>query len=226
MIQRVYEQVKKSKAVSDVIVATDDDRIATEVDKFGGKYQLTSKEHKTGTDRCIEVMESLRLDENFDLVINVQGDEPFIQTEQLDSLIELFMDSSVEIGTLKKALNDDRDILDANTVKVVTDTRNKALYFSRSPIPFGRGLEEGQWNSKGLHYKHIGIYGFRPNVLLRIKEMDSSPMEEMESLEQLRWLDNGCTIAVGETNFQSPSIDTEADLDFVEKFLKKHPEFL
>jgi 3-deoxy-manno-octulosonate cytidylyltransferase (CMP-KDO synthetase) len=223
MIQRVYEQVSSFSKIQEVCVATDDNRIVEAVKSFGGNVKLTSIEHKTGTDRCIEVLESYPKN-SFDAVINVQGDEPFIRKEQLESIVELLEKGQVQIATLKKQITEKEELFNPNAVKVVTDNKDKALYFSRNPIPFVRGEEN--WLSQCKFYKHLGIYGFKAEVLLSIKNLEPGVLENAESLEQLRWMENGFNIYLSTTSFQSPAVDTEEDLITVENFLKKHTEFL
>jgi len=225
MIQRVYEQVSSYHAIEEVCVATDDSRIANVVKGFGGKVFLTSEHHKTGTDRCIEVLEQYPKD-SFDVVINVQGDEPFVRKDQLKSILELLENKNVQIASLKKRITDKTELFDPNSVKVATDINNRALLFSRHPIPYVRDEEQENWLSQFSFYKHLGIYGFKASVLMGIKGLEQGSLEKAESLEQLRWMENGLNIYLAETAFQSPSVDTEEDLITVENFLKKHKEFL
>jgi 3-deoxy-manno-octulosonate cytidylyltransferase (CMP-KDO synthetase) len=225
MIQRVLEQVSKS-TVHEVCVATDDERIFDHVRSLEGEVMMTSASHRTGTDRCIEVLKLYLADQKIDIVINVQGDEPFIRPNQLNSLVDAFQDESVQIATLMKKISEKEELFDPNTVKVVGDNRGNALYFSRNPIPFVRGEETENWLEVGDFYKHLGVYAFRSSSMLQIEGLPTGVLEQKESLEQLRWLEAGMKIRLVETNFQSPSIDTEEDLDRVENFLKIHPEFL
>lgn len=225
MIQRVYEQVQSSKSIDEVCVATDDKRIEDAVNGFGGKVVMTSEDHKTGTDRCIEVLEQYPAN-SFDLVLNVQGDEPFVQKDQLQGIVELLNNDEAQIASLKKQITEESELFNPNSVKVVTNTNNKALLFSRQAIPYARGLDLKDWLKEYSFYKHIGIYGFKAKVLLGIKNMPTGQLEKAESLEQLRWMENGLNIYLAETTFQSPSVDTAEDLISVENFLKKHKEFL
>lgn len=218
MIQRVYEQV--SKALDDVYVATDDQRILDTVIAFGGKAIMTSNEHKNGTDRCYEAFS--KLEEWFDVVINVQGDEPFIQPEQITELQKCFDEPETQIATLAKRItaSDGRVVLDnPNNPKLVINKQNEALYFSRSIIPFKRGSEPENWISLHPYLKHVGIYAYRADVLRELTLLEQSPLEIAESLEQLRWLENGYRIKVGFTNVETVGIDTPEDLEKVRGML-------
>jgi len=206
MIQRVYEQAKKSKQLDDLVVATDDQRIFEEVKGFGGSVIITGKHHKNGTERCLEVAESLQAQ----FVVNIQGDEPFIQPEQIDKLCSI-ISSDTDLATLIK---DPSDLGNPNLVKVVKSLDDHALYFSRSPIPFDRSMNKAPTlPSKKIYWKHIGIYAYRTEVLSQIVKLEESALEKMESLEQLRWLENGYKIKTAETHFESIGIDTPEDLD-------------
>jgi len=212
MIQRVYEQV--SRVLADVYVATDDLRIFDTVVAFAGKAIMTSDQHRSGTDRCQEAF--TKLDEYFDVIINVQGDEPFIQPEQITELQKCFDDNETQIATLARKISetDGLDILNnPNCPKLVLNKNNEALYFSRSVIPFKRGAEPENWLSSHPYLKHIGIYAYRAEVLYEITRLEQSPLELAESLEQLRWLENGYKIKVGFTDVESIGIDTPEDLE-------------
>ena len=214
MIQRVYDQV--SKAVADVYVATDDQRIYDAVTAFGGKVIMTSDQHRSGTDRCYEAFS--KLNEYFDVIINVQGDEPFIQPEQIIELQKCFNDGDTQLATLAKKITekDGWEVLNnPNSPKLVVNKNNEALYFSRSVIPYKRGAEQQDWISLHLYLKHIGIYAYRADVLREITHLEQSPLELAESLEQLRWLENGYKIKVGYTDVESVGIDTPEDLEKV-----------
>ena len=215
MIQRVYRQASKATMLNEVIVATDDQRIYDHVLQFGGKVMMTSEQHANGTSRCAEVLSTLTESENkkIDAVINIQGDEPFIQPEQIDNLAGLFGDKHTDIATMAKAIDKEGDIFDSNTVKVVTGTNGFALYFSRQAIPYVRSSEKGKWQNQHQFLKHIGIYGYRSPVLKKIVLLEPSPLESAEKLEQLRWLENGFRIKVKTTDFDSISVDTPADLE-------------
>ncbi len=218
VIERVYKQVKM--AVDDVVVATDDDRIFEAVEGFGGDVVMTSSEHTSGTDRCWEAYNKVGKD--FDIVVNVQGDEPFIAKEQIESLVKCFDSDSVDIATLVKPFEvaDGVDALEnPNSPKVVVSKDLCAIYFSRSVIPYLRGVERSEWLAKHQYYKHIGMYGFRSMALGEVTALPQSSLELAESLEQLRWIENGYKIGVGVTNIQTIGIDTPEDLAAAERFL-------
>ena len=213
MIRRVYEQVKKTSALSAVYVATDDQRIANHVLEFGGEVLLTSDKHRTGTERCNEALNILNnKNEKFDVVINIQGDEPFIDPKQIEKVASCFNNQNVQIATLIKKLHSEEELFSPNIIKVVIDKNKKALYFSRSPIPFLRGTEKEEWLQKSVFYKHIGIYAYTSEVLHIISKLEPTPNEMSESLEQLRWLDNGFDIYTEITEFESHSIDVPEDI--------------
>lgn len=215
MIQRVYEQARKAQNLSELVVATDDERICSHVREFGGKALMTSPAHPTGTDRCQEAIQQLlALDETtaFDLVINIQGDEPLLDPSQIDQVISLFQTKEVMIGTLVKPITDACDLDNPNVVKVIVNKNGKVLVFSRSPIPYQRSTPLPEWTARHTYYKHIGLYGFRTSVLQKITALPPSPLETAESLEQLRWLENGCDIHVGVTDKDTIAIDTPEDL--------------
>lgn len=210
MIQRVYEQASKATKLSQVIVATDDQRIYDHVKEFGGEVVMTSTEHQTGTDRCAEVLDAVR---DTDVVINIQGDEPFIHPEQIDQLAEIMAIEGVQIGTLIKKIEVSEDLFSDTVVKVLKSLNDQAVYFSRSPIPFMKSLKQGEWLANGTFYKHVGMYGYRNDVLKAVSKLPQSPLEKSESLEQLRWLENGYSIQLAETEHESNSVDTPEDLD-------------
>lgn len=218
MIQRVYEQAKQADKLSDVYVATDDERIANEVDQFGGKYVMTLDSHQSGTDRCQEAL--LKLGLEVDALVNIQGDEPFIQAEQINQVASL-LENGAPIATLVKPIKDSGTLLDPNKVKAVLDKDNRAIYFSRSPIPFYKGKTAEHWLDAHQYYKHLGIYAYQAEVLHQISHLPPSALEVAESLEQLRWIENAFAIHVGITRFESPSIDTPEDL---EKVLREMPQ--
>jgi 3-deoxy-manno-octulosonate cytidylyltransferase (CMP-KDO synthetase) len=259
MIQRVYEQAKKCKSLARIVVATDDERIFKHVQSFGGEAMMTADTHQSGTDRCAEVVERLnfeiqtsfldsdsapiigkitsRFEGIFTAVINIQGDEPFIQPEQIEKVVDILRGSSIiqnsnfklqtedatqalnaqlqskfGIATLAKQIDNQEDIENPNVVKVVFDTMGKAVYFSRSPIPFLRNIDRKDWAKSGQFFKHIGLYGYKTNVLLDLAKLSPSNLEKLESLEQLRWLENGYVIGVAQTNLETIGIDTPEDL--------------
>lgn len=211
MIQRVYEQVKKS--ISDVYVATDDERILDAVESFGGKAVMTSVNHRSGTDRCREAYQ--KIGKPFDAVLNIQGDEPFIYPDQIELLKACFTDKSVEIATLVKPFEQKGGLValhNSSTPKVVISKNMEAIYFSRSIIPFLRDVEKNDWPNKHTFYKHIGIYGYRTDILQEITQLGPGLLEQAESLEQLRWIENGYKIKVGVTTHETIGIDTPEDL--------------
>ncbi|MFI3295224.1 MAG: 3-deoxy-manno-octulosonate cytidylyltransferase [Rikenellaceae bacterium] len=212
MIQRVYSRV--SQVFDHCYVATDHPLIESECLRFGGGVVMTSTEHRSGTDRCREAME--KIGGEWDVVLNIQGDEPFISISQLELVASLFEDERTEIGTLIKHFEGGEDIFNANSPKVVCDTEGFALYFSRSVIPYFRGLDEAQWHSSHVYNKHIGIYGYRADVLREITDLEPSSLEVAESLEQLRWIENGYKIKTAVTDERSYAIDTPDDLKEVE----------
>ena len=215
VIQRVYEQV--SNVLSEVYVATDDQRIYDCVEGFGGKAVMTREDHKSGTDRIEEAVEKIGTDA--DVIINVQGDEPFIQPSQVETLMHLFDASETQIGTLGKLFERMEAVENPNSPKIVTDNRGFALYFSRSVIPYIRGKERNDWFGQYPFLKHLGIYAYRREVLAEVTRLPQSSLEKAESLEQLRWLQNGYRIRVGLTDVETIGIDTPEDLQRAEQFL-------
>ena len=217
MIQRVYLQAKKAKKLSKVIVATDDIRIFNHVQSFGGEVIMTNSQHQSGTDRCAEAANNFQ---DMEAIINIQGDEPFINPNQIDQLCEILQQNlTLNIVTLAKKITSPEQIFSPNTVKVVFNQKMIAQYFSRSPIPFLRGIETKDWLQKGTFYKHIGLYGYRKHTLLKITKLPLSNLEKAESLEQLRWLENGYKIGLGLTKLETIGIDTPADLEKIKTFI-------
>ena len=216
VIQRVYEQV--SSLLDEVYVATDDERIFQAVEAFGGRAVMTRSDHKSGTDRIEEAAE--KIGSQADVIINVQGDEPFIQPSQIKTLMQLFDAPETQIGTLGKRFENIEGVENPNSPKIVTDNRGFALYFSRSPIPFVRGKERSEWLANYPFLKHLGIYAYRREVLREVTQLPQGNLEKAESLEQLRWLENGYRIRVGLTDVETVGIDTPADLKRAEEFLK------
>ena len=212
MIYRVYN--KSIQALDEVYVATDDQRIADEVEGFGGRVLFTAPHHRSGTERCLEAAELLKAQSD-DVIVNIQGDEPFIHPEQLAELTALLEDPSVHIGTLVKAFEDRETLMDPNTPKVVLDVQGRAMYFSRSPIPFLRDEQQKPIVKSPCYYKHIGLYGYRFAVLKEICLLPASKLETMESLEQLRWLEHGYSIHTAVTKYESRGIDTPEDINKV-----------
>ena len=215
VIQRVYEQV--SSIIPDTFVATDDDRIYEAVCQFGGRAVMTSTHHKSGTDRIAEAVEKLHSDH--DVIVNVQGDEPFIRRAQIMALCQCFEDEETQIATLGKPFEDMTAVENPNSPKIAVDCRGFALYFSRSVIPFVRGEQHEEWLRHFPYLKHLGLYAYRREVLEAITRLPQSPLEKAESLEQLRWLENGYRIRVGITDMETIGIDTPEDLERAEQFL-------
>jgi len=209
MIQRVYEQSKKCFSLTEVVVATDDTRIYDHVLSFGGMAVMTSPNHQSGTDRCAEVAEQ---HPQYNVVINIQGDEPYIDPEQITKLAACFNDEQTQIATLIKKIMSDEELFNANSPKVVINKLSEAVYFSRSPLPHIRGQEQKNWLSHYTYFKHIGIYGYRADILQQITKLPVSSLEKAESLEQLRWIENGYRIKVAETELETHAIDTPDDL--------------
>ncbi len=210
MIQCVYDQVKSTAEITEVVVATDDDRIEAEVIRFGGKVIRTLPEHPSGTDRCYEAYQ--KLNQKFDFIINVQGDEPFIQPEQIRTLASI-LTPDVELATLIKKIEDEETLFNINTPKVVINTGGKAIYFSRQTIPYLRQYpDKKNWLLQHTFYKHIGMYAYRPDILAAITKLKPSALELAESLEQLRWLESGYAIHTAVTTIETVGIDTPEDL--------------
>lgn len=212
MIQRVYEQVKD--VLDAVCVATDDTRIENAVKAFGGQVVMTSDQHRSGTDRCYEAYQ--KIGQSYDVIVNIQGDEPFIHPEQIRTIKDCFDGANTQIATLVKPFQADDDfestLFNPNSPKVVLNKNNEALYFSRSIIPYIRGKEYTEWLPNHTFYKHIGLYAYRAQVLREITQLPQSPLELAESLEQLRWLENGYKIKVGITERETIGIDTPEDM--------------
>lgn len=218
MIQRVYEQVKL--ALDEVWVATDDTRILEAVEAFGGNAVMTSASHKSGTDRCKEAYQKINKD--FDVIINIQGDEPFIQPEQINTIKDCFDTPNIELATLVKPFKKEdgfEALFNNNSPKVVINKNNEAIYFSRSIIPYIRDVHHTEWLDKHTFYKHIGMYAYRVDILNKITELPQSSLELAESLEQLRWIENGYKIKVGYTNVETIGIDTPDDMEKALKLL-------
>ena len=222
MIQWVYENVVKT--VDEAWVATDDERILKAVENFGGRAIETLSTHQSGTDRCAEAARKIGENYDFDVVINVQGDEPFIQTKQIELLKSCFS-TDTEIATLIKKIDSNEELFNPNRPKVVTDNKQNALYFSRSPIPFVRGTENENWVSVQLFWAHIGMYAYKKEVLQKISKLNQGVLEMAESLEQLRWLENGFKIKTAVTEHQSIGIDTPEDLELALQLLRNNLVF-
>ena len=217
MIQRVYEQAKKSIHLKEVVVATDDERIYKLVESFGGKVVYTKAEHPSGTDRCFEAMQQMK--GNFDYVINIQGDEPFIDPTQIDLLCNV-CDGNTELATLMIPVDSHEVLFDIGEVKITLNSNFEALYFSRMVIPFVKGKPESEWHKHYPYYRHVGMYAYRKNVLEEVTKLLPSSLELVESLEQLRWLENGFKVKCVVTTFDSHCIDTPEDIEKVIRLMK------
>jgi 3-deoxy-manno-octulosonate cytidylyltransferase (CMP-KDO synthetase) len=216
MIRRVFEQAQKS-SLKHIVVATDDARIFEHVVAFGGKAVMTSPQHASGTDRCREALDLQW--ENFDYVINIQGDEPFIAPAQIDLLSSL-LDGSVELATLMKSIDNEYDLFNPNVVKIITTAQGNAIYFSRAAIPFQRSHPPSEWHTHHSYFKHIGMYAYRSDTLHAISRLPISSLEKSESLEQLRWIENGFRIKVATTQQETIGVDTPEDLQKAETYLR------
>ncbi|MDQ3046502.1 MAG: 3-deoxy-manno-octulosonate cytidylyltransferase [Bacteroidota bacterium] len=216
MIQRVYEQAKQAASLTDVIVATDDTRIEEHVISFGGNVIMTAEAHQSGTDRCYEALVKYG---HADVVINIQGDEPFIHPGQIDQVASCFKSKDAEISTLVKEVTTKADLFNVNIPKVILNKRKEAVLFSRQTIPHLRGIAESDWLGNFTFYKHIGIYAYRADILSEICKLEQSALERAEGLEQLRWISNGYKIKVEITDFESVAIDVPDDLKKLAGFL-------
>ena len=212
MIQRVYQQAKHATSLSEVIVATDDQRIYDHVKSFAGNVMMTNKDHQSGTDRCAEVAASLI---GFDVAINIQGDEPFIDPQQIDLLASCFDKADTEIATLIRRVESENELFNENKPKVVLNRKGEAVYFSRQAVPFLRGVKQNEWLAHRPYYNHIGIYGYRIDILQQLTALPLSDLETMEALEQLRWIDNGYKIQTAISSHSNDAIDTPDDLKHV-----------
>ncbi len=215
MIRRVYEQSKQSEGLDEVVVATDDERIADEVLNFGGKVELTSEKHRNGTERCAEVLERYP---DFDYVVNIQGDEPFIKPQQINGLCDL-LDGNVQLGSMVKKIEDPALLDNPSIMKVIMNKFHEAIYFSRTAIPYVRDYPRDEWLKHHTFYKHICIYAYRSDILFEITNLPPADLEMSESLEQLRWIENGYKIKIGITEFESHSVDTPQDLERILKHI-------
>jgi len=210
MIWWVYEQAKKASCLQKVVVATDDRRIYDAVEKRGGEVVMTSDKHRNGTERCVESLE--KIDGEYDYVVNIQGDEPFIQPQPLQELCHL-LDGQVQLATLVSKVESEDALTNPGVMKVIFNKNNEALYFSRQAIPYLRDPGNKQWHNAFTFYKHVCIYAYRSDILPEVASLEMTPLEKAESLEQLRWLENGYKIKVGITEYDSISIDTPEDLE-------------
>ena len=219
MLQRVYEQAIKSKFLDKVVVATDDQRIFDHVKSFGGEVVMTEAHHPSGTDRCWDALQ--QLDGDFQYVINIQGDEPFIEPEQIDELANELKDGKTELATQMIAVDNHEMLFDKGEVKIVLDANKEALYFSRMVIPFIKGVDEKDWHQHHTYYRHVGMYAYRKDVLEKITKLPVSSLEKAESLEQLRWIENGFKIKCVTTKYESHCIDTPEDVIKVLALMKR-----
>ena len=215
MVQHVYERSKLSKNLSRLVVATDHPEIEEVVKQFGGEVIMTSEHHPSGTDRCYEVVE--KLSENYDYIINIQGDEPFIRFEQIDQCAAL-LDGETELATMISKIKDAETLFSPNVAKVIIDNKKEAIYFSREVIPFLRGVDKSDYLNRHDFYKHVSIYAYRTDILKAITSLKTGTLEDAEKLEQLRWIENGFKIKTGVTEYESIGIDTAEDL---QRALKK-----
>lgn len=211
MVQRVWEQARRSSSLSKVVVATDDQRIVDHVRSFGGEAVMTRVDHPSGTDRCQEALQLAG--GRYGGVVNIQGDEPFVAPEQIGEVAAVLNASGVDIATLVQVINDDREIDDPGEAKVIVDHAMNALLFSRAPIPYLRNPDERPRHQQFRYLKHVGLYAYRTEALARVIRLEPSPLERAESLEQLRWLEAGLRVRVGLTEHPSFCVDTPADLE-------------
>jgi 3-deoxy-manno-octulosonate cytidylyltransferase (CMP-KDO synthetase) len=219
MIQRVYMQAKKSSSLDEVIVATDDERIKNHVESFGGIAYMTKEEHPSGTDRCYEVLQKTGI--NYSHVINIQGDEPFIDPGQIDLLANLLQDKTTELATLVLPVDSHELLFSEGEVKVTVNSKMEALFFSRMVIPYIKGVDKKEWHKHFNFFRHVGLYAYRSDVLKKITQLKPSSLEIAESLEQLRWLENGFKIKVAVTDHDSFGVDTPEDIDRILKMMGK-----
>lgn len=213
MVQRVYEQARKAGSLHEVVVATDHAAIFDHVQSFGGRVVMTSPDHPSGTDRCFEAYGQVGAD--YDFVINIQGDEPFIQPEQIDTLASVLTSAGVQLATLVRRIDGPEALFDPNKVRVILNAFHEAIYFSRNPIPYVRGARPEEWLQQHTFYQHVGMYAYRPDILAEITRLPVSSLEKAESLEQLRWIENGYRIKTAVTPHESMGIDTPEDLQKV-----------
>ncbi|MGZ3898739.1 MAG: 3-deoxy-manno-octulosonate cytidylyltransferase [Bacteroidia bacterium] len=216
MLERVYRQAEKATTLDEIIIATDDDRIAEHAASFGAKTVITREDHPSGTDRCYEAY--VLNNKKYDHILNIQGDEPFLDPEQINSLAEA-CDSNVEIATQMIKCIDHEVLFDKGEVKIILNKNKEALYFSRNVIPYIKGIEEKEWHRHYNYYRHVGMYAYRADILEEITRLLPSELEKAESLEQLRWLENGYKIKCIETNFDSHCIDSPGDIEKVMKLM-------
>ena len=221
MIQRVYEEAAKSTSLHRLVVATDDERIFNHVQSFGGEAVMTGADHPSGTDRCRDALQ--QVGEGYQYVINIQGDEPFINPAQIDELASILTDGTVELATQMIPVSNHEELFDRGEVKIVLNNNMEALYFSRMVIPFIKGVDEKDWHKHHNYFRHVGMYAYRRDVLEKITKLPVSSLEQAESLEQLRWLENGFKIKCVTTRFESHCIDTPEDVEKVLRRMGKAP---
>ncbi|MCU0370716.1 MAG: 3-deoxy-manno-octulosonate cytidylyltransferase [Bacteroidales bacterium] len=213
MILRVYDRALLSGVFREVLVATDDERISDHVRAAGYHSVMTSRTHRSGTERCLEALLSWEQEHGtFDHIINIQGDEPYIHPEQIRKVASLLINDNARLATLAKLITSHEEIFDPHVVKVIFSREMNALYFSRSPVPYIRDVNENEWPGKRAHFKHIGIYGFTKEALVQACRLPEGILEKHEALEQLRWLEHGLQIKLGLTDLESFSVDTPEDL--------------
>lgn len=224
MIEHVFRRAQQ--ALEKVYIATDDKRIYNAVKDFGGEAIMTSPLHRSGTDRCAEALGIIREKYNLapDIIINIQGDEPFIKPEQIKQVAQYFEDKTVEISSLIIKISDWKSLGDPNQVKVIRDKNENALYFSRTAIPYVRGAEKEKWLSYHTYYKHLGLYAYRAGILDSISRLKPSSLEKAEALEQNRWLENGFRIKCGLTDWESIGVDCPEDLERAIKLMKEQKD--
>lgn len=221
VVQWVWERVSGLETVDETWVATDDERIRQAVEAMGGRAMLTADTHRSGTDRCGEVLHTLEQQGRcYDIVVNVQGDEPFVEAAQIETLIQAFADGQVQMASLMTTIGTIQELLSPNNVKVVCNAAGDALYFSRQPLPYLRGVKQEEWLKCRPYYKHVGIYAFRAKALKEVVRLSPSPLECSESLEQLRWLEAGYAIRMCHTQHANIGIDTPEDLALAEKKMR------
>ncbi len=219
MLERVYAQASKSKSLAKVVVATDDERIYNHVKNFNGNVVMTAVHHPSGTDRCMDAL--IQLKEEYNYVVNIQGDEPFIEPEQIDELAAVLQDGTTELATQMIAVDSYEMLFDKGEVKIVLNTNNEAMYFSRMVIPFIKGVDEKEWHTQHQYYRHVGMYAYRKDILEMITKLPVSSLEKAESLEQLRWIENGFAIKCVLTKYESHCIDTPEDVERVLKTMQR-----
>lgn len=224
MIQRVYQRAIKANQLDGLTVATDDERIYNHVKSFDGNVVMTSKNHQSGTDRCLEALDAYEKQSHckFDLVVNIQGDEPLIDPQNINVLVEKFNLNTIEIATLKRLISDNDELFSPNVVKIITDCNNKAICFSRNPLPYVAGMPQNEWITNQKFFKHIGIYAYRSAILQKITNLAVSNLEKCEKLEQLRWIENGYAVHAYETLSDVYAVDVPEDVNKIEYLINNN----